>query len=59
MTNIEFTRQAAELATDFCDYYCRFPYVWDEVKDGPLEESDTCMNCPLNKLLELGGSDAD
>lgn len=36
-----------------CDQYCKYPFIWDEEKEGVcLAESDICKNCPLNYLPE-------
>lgn len=38
--------------TKICDEYCKYPYEWDEDKEGcSLDESDVCKNCPLNTEL--------
>lgn len=39
-----------EIATEMCDKYCKYPYEWDEEKDGQLCESEICANCPLNRI---------
>ena len=40
-----------ETKTDFCDHYCKHPYIWDEEKEGcELCESEICKNCPLGRL---------
>ena len=44
------TEQIHEIAEDFCNHYCKYPYIWDEEKQGELSESDICANCPLNRL---------
>lgn len=33
-----------------CNEYCKYPYEWDEEKQGELSESEICENCPLNQL---------
>ena len=53
-TAIDFIATAAER---MCNEYCRFPYEWDEEKEGiPLNESEYCKNCPLSEML--GENDA-
>lgn len=38
-----------------CTEYCRYPYIWDEEKEGiPLSESSICKNCPLDELEGAG-----
>jgi len=40
-------------AETFCDHYCRYPFEWDEEKEGcALAESDICKNCPLEKAIK-------
>ena len=40
-----------EVKIDMCDKYCKYPDVWDEVKEGcELYESEICKHCPLNRL---------
>jgi hypothetical protein len=40
-------------AESFCDYYCRFPRIYDEERHGlPLAESSICKNCPLTTAAE-------
>lgn len=40
-----------EIADEMCDKYCKYPYEWDEEKDGQLCESEVCKNCPLTTRL--------
>ena len=45
------TEQLEEVKEAICSNYCKYPYEWDEEKEGcGLCESDICTNCPLNKL---------
>ena len=45
------TEQIEEIKDDICNNYCKWPYVWDEEKEGcELSESEHCQNCPLNRL---------
>lgn len=47
-TAIEIIQEVSE---DLCNNYCKYPDSWDEEKEGiPLEDSDICTNCPLNRL---------
>ncbi len=48
----EPVRQIIEnVITEICDHYCKYPYEWDEDKEGmELCESEICQNCPLMKL---------
>ena len=55
-----------EIKEEMCDHYCKWPDQWSEVETiemwsgsesaetiinrMPLEESDICKNCPLNRL---------
>ncbi len=40
-----------EVKNDICRNYCKWPYEWDEEKEGmDLSESTLCKNCPLNRL---------
>lgn len=40
-----------EIADEMCDKYCKYPYEWDEEKDGQLCEREVCKNCPLTTRL--------
>lgn len=40
-------KNVASVCEDFCQNYCKYPLTWDEEKDGPLFESETCRKCPL------------
>lgn len=45
------TEQLQEIAEDFCNHYCKYPYEWDEEKEGcELMDSDICANCPMGRL---------
>ena len=45
------SEQMEEIKQIMCDKYCKFPYLWDEEKEGQeLCESELCENCPLNRL---------
>lgn len=60
------TETLEEVKQSMCDEYCKWPNEYNEMQevkfwdDGsvayhsmqriPLEESDICKNCPLNKL---------
>lgn len=49
MTKQEFE----EIAGEICDKYCRYPYEWDEEREGvQLIDSDVCKSCPLNREEE-------
>lgn len=39
-----------EIAAKICDEYCKYPDQWNEEKNGPLCESDVCVNCPLSLM---------
>ena len=40
-----------EIAAEFCDKYCKWPYLWDDEKEGmDLCESEHCENCPMTRL---------
>ena len=43
-------QEIENIKTQICERYCRYPYEWDEEKDGELSESDVCRECPLNRL---------
>ena len=41
----------------FCDHYCRYPFEWDEEKEGcALAESDICKYCPLEKATKAAAT---
>lgn len=41
-----------EVVDDMCEHYCRYPKEWDAEAEGyELEDSDICLNCPLNRLV--------
>ena len=42
-----------EVASQICNYYCRWPWVCQS--DERLHEAH-CDGCPFNKLLEDGGA---
>ena len=45
------TEQIEAIAEDFCNYYCKYPDLWDEEAEGcELSESEHCQNCPLSEL---------
>lgn len=57
---MEFTKRVTLIAEEMCDYYCRWPYQWNEDEKGmPLDESAICANCPLNRLMALGDAYED
>ena len=40
-----------EVKDEICQHYCKWPYQWDEEKEGiELSESTLCKNCPLRRL---------
>lgn len=40
-----------QIKTEMCEYYCRFPYIWDPEQNGcELSESEVCERCPLRRL---------
>ena len=40
-----------QACAEFCDKYCKWPYLWDEEKEGmELCESEHCHNCPTMRL---------
>lgn len=39
-----------KIKQEVCDNICRWPYIWDEEKDGPLADSETCKKCPMARL---------
>lgn len=39
-----------EVRERMCNEYCKYPYEWDEEKQGELSESEICASCPLNRL---------
>lgn len=48
------TEELEQAASDICDFYCRYPLLWDEQLMGQeLQESEICKNCPLN-ILQTG-----
>ena len=54
------TREAFEkLAGEICDKYCRFPYEYDEEKEGMTLQDAICRHCPMNKLEDLFNVRAD
>ena len=38
-----------------CDYYCKYPLIWDEETMGPMIEK-VCEKCPLVKNAEFFGT---
>ena len=45
------TQIIEEVCRDMCTFYCKWPDLWDEEKEGmELCESDHCKECPLNRL---------
>lgn len=40
------------VAAAMCDKYCRYPYEWDEEKEGQTLDDAVCKDCPLNMLGE-------
>lgn len=48
-----FNTTPEQAAADLCDNYCKYPCIWDEEKDGPLEESEVCKDCPVNILVRM------
>lgn len=44
------TQQIEDIVTDICNNYCKYPGTWAEEKNGPLCESDVCVNCPLSLM---------
>ena len=54
------TREAFEkLAGEMCDKYCRFPYEYDEEKEGMTLTDAICKSCSMNKLEDLFNGRAD
>lgn len=41
--------QLLDIAEDICDNYCKYPEQWHGDRED-LYESETCRNCPLNKI---------
>lgn len=40
-----------EVKTQICSFYCKYPYEWDDEKEGmDLCESPYCRSCPLGRL---------
>ena len=38
-----------EVKAEFCDHYCKYPYTWDEEKEGmALADSEICRTCPMS-----------
>ena len=45
------TQILEEVKDTMCNSYCKYPYEWDEEKEGcELCESEICENCPLSRL---------
>lgn len=45
------SEQIEEIKNDICQHYCKYPDIWDEeTEEMELIDSDTCQNCPLNRL---------
>ena len=45
---------AENVAEQMCDNYCKYPVTHDfEMDNWLLEDTETCKNCPLTKLLAL------
>ncbi len=42
-----------EVATEFCEHYCKWPenYKAEEHEGVELFDSEICDKCPLNKLI--------
>ena len=50
---LRMEKELEETAEAMCERYCRWPYIWDEEKEGKtLSDSDKCRLCPLNKMAE-------
>lgn len=48
---MSITEIIEEVKEQICNDYCRYPREWDEEEQGcDLSESETCANCPLNRL---------
>lgn len=43
-------QEAPEIKQTICDNFCKYPMSWSEKENGPLAESETCRQCPLNRL---------
>ena len=41
-----------KLAEKICDEYCRYPYEYDEEKEGCTLIDGVCRFCPLERLME-------
>lgn len=40
-----------DVKTQICSFYCKYPYEWDEEKEGmELHDSPYCRSCPLGRL---------
>lgn len=54
MNEITIDREKLEEhASRICEYYCRFPLIWNEAIMGQeLQESEMCLNCPLTALMK-------
>lgn len=40
-----------DVKTQICSFYCKYPYDWDEEKEGiELPDSPYCRSCPLGRL---------
>lgn len=40
-----------EIKEQICDYYCRFPGMYDkQTEELEMCDTDVCKNCPLNRL---------
>ena len=49
--NLSDKRLLEQIAEEFCNNYCKYPYIWDEEKEGcELSESDICANCPMSRI---------
>lgn len=46
------TQILEEVLNEFCNDYCKYPYTWDEEKEGcELSESERCNKfCPFNRI---------
>lgn len=36
-----------DIASEICDYYCKYPDTWDEDKEGRSMIDAICNHCPL------------
>lgn len=52
MDNKSISQQLEDIATEFCDKYCKYPETYKpEEHDGvELFDSDICSNCPIGRL---------